>query len=223
MNNAIETLVSQAAGAKDLKLCGIYLNRGRYLLTLFLIPITCILLYVEPLLVMLGQNKEASRYAQIYINYQLPAFYFRVYDDIQRKFLNSLKLNTIPMTAEIFGLAIHVLGNYVLVGRLGLGIEGTAIANGVTSAVVLAINICYAHYVKEIQEAVAWPTDMGKIVTWRGVWSYVAIGLPTAIMRIGASAHVMTFTTGLLGVKEQAAQVIAVQIVVIFYQFSIGL
>ena len=54
------------------------------------------------------------------------------------------------MTAEIFGLLIHVLGNYVCVVRLGLGIEGTAIANGCTIAVVLAINVWYANQVKEI-------------------------------------------------------------------------
>lgn len=202
MNNAIETLVSQAAGAKDLKLCGVYLNRGRYLLAVFLIPITCILLKVEPLLVFLGQDEKACYYAQIYINYQLPAFYFRVFDDIQRKFLNSLKLNTIPMTAEIFGLMIHILGNYIFVIKLDLGIEGTALANGFTSAVVLAFNVIYANCIKEIAEAVAWPDDFEKIVTRKGMWSYVSIGLPVSIMRIGGSGHVMTFTTGLLGVRE---------------------
>ena len=57
MNNGIETLVSQAAGANDLKLCGIYLNRGRFLLVLLLIPITCALMNIKPLLILLGQNE----------------------------------------------------------------------------------------------------------------------------------------------------------------------
>ena len=54
MNSSIETLVSQAAGAKDLKLCGIYLNRGRFLILVFLVPIIFILLNIESTLVKLG-------------------------------------------------------------------------------------------------------------------------------------------------------------------------
>ena len=43
LNGALETLVSQSYGANNLKLCGIYLNRGRYVLCLCFIPVTLIL------------------------------------------------------------------------------------------------------------------------------------------------------------------------------------
>lgn len=51
MNNAIESLVSQAVGAKNIQLAGVYLNQGRLLLTLFFIPVLFLTFYIETILV----------------------------------------------------------------------------------------------------------------------------------------------------------------------------
>ena len=37
LNSAQETLTSQAFGANSIRLCGVYLNRGRFILTVFFI------------------------------------------------------------------------------------------------------------------------------------------------------------------------------------------
>lgn len=42
MNSAIETLVSQARGVKKIELCGVYMNRGRFVTCIMFIP--CILI-----------------------------------------------------------------------------------------------------------------------------------------------------------------------------------
>jgi len=54
LNSTIETLVSQAWGAGEKKLCGVYLNRGRLILSLFFIPIFIILENTESILIYLG-------------------------------------------------------------------------------------------------------------------------------------------------------------------------
>ena len=43
LNSAIETLVSQAKGAGNIELCGVYLNRGRFVLMLVCVPVAVIL------------------------------------------------------------------------------------------------------------------------------------------------------------------------------------
>lgn len=63
LNSSIETFVSQAAGAKNMKLCGVYLNRGRFIMTCVFIPISILLLQVENVLIGLGQNPMVARYA----------------------------------------------------------------------------------------------------------------------------------------------------------------
>lgn len=63
LNSSIETFVSQAAGANNMKLCGIYLNRGRFIMTCAFIPISILLLQVENVLIGLGQNVMVAGYA----------------------------------------------------------------------------------------------------------------------------------------------------------------
>jgi Na+-driven multidrug efflux pump len=47
MNQVIEVLVSQAFGNNNKELCGVYLNRGRFMLTCLFIPITYIILNIS--------------------------------------------------------------------------------------------------------------------------------------------------------------------------------
>ena len=57
LNAGLETLVSQAYGAKNLELCGLYLQRGRYILSTAYVPIVGIFLMSNQMLTKLGQNE----------------------------------------------------------------------------------------------------------------------------------------------------------------------
>ena len=54
LNGALETLTSQAFGAKNLDLCGVYLNRSRFVMIMFFIPITLLWFQTERVLVYIG-------------------------------------------------------------------------------------------------------------------------------------------------------------------------
>ena len=54
VGNAMDTLISQAYGSGNLKLCGVYLNRARVITTVTFIPLTIILMNTKPLLLFLG-------------------------------------------------------------------------------------------------------------------------------------------------------------------------
>ena len=53
-NGAMETLVSQANGSGNIALCGVYLNRSRFVLLLSFIPISMVLFQSEAILVYVG-------------------------------------------------------------------------------------------------------------------------------------------------------------------------
>lgn len=63
MNGAIDTLVSQARGAGDMKLCGQYLQRGRIVNTVIYVPLLCIFLSSGPILSSSGQSLDVSKLA----------------------------------------------------------------------------------------------------------------------------------------------------------------
>lgn len=62
MNSALDTLVSQSAGAGKLEMCGVYLNRGRFIMTLFFLPVLVLSFYIEPILLWSGQNPRVAAY-----------------------------------------------------------------------------------------------------------------------------------------------------------------
>ena len=64
MNGALETLVAQAYGADQLVLCGVYLNRGTFILLAFYIPFALVpFIFGEKIYLALGQDAEVSRLA----------------------------------------------------------------------------------------------------------------------------------------------------------------
>ena len=63
LNNALETLASQAYGSKDLEICGVYLNRARFMLLIVFIPSFLILRQTEWILVLMGQNADVAYYS----------------------------------------------------------------------------------------------------------------------------------------------------------------
>ena len=75
MNGALNTLVSQAAGACNIDLCLMYLKRCKIVMSLCFIPITILILFSEHLLLLIGQIPEVSRYAHQYNLVFLPAIY----------------------------------------------------------------------------------------------------------------------------------------------------
>ena len=56
LNQTVETLVSQAWGAGERELCGVYLNRGRFIMSLSFIPIMFFLVHIKDILIYLGQS-----------------------------------------------------------------------------------------------------------------------------------------------------------------------
>lgn len=84
LNGAVATLVSQAYGGGNIRKCGIYLNRGRFIAILAFIPITLALLLCEDFLVAIGMDPKASEYAGLYTYLLIPAMFFHSQFDATR-------------------------------------------------------------------------------------------------------------------------------------------
>ena len=60
---AMDTLVSQSKGAGNLELCGVYLNRSRFVMSLLYIPMVILSFFVERIYVSWGLDPIASNFA----------------------------------------------------------------------------------------------------------------------------------------------------------------
>ena len=110
---------------------------------------------------------------------------------------------------------MHVLFSWLFVLKLDWQITGTGVAGILTNLIVFSINCGYCFCDEEIRPALLWP---GSYI-FEGVWSYLEIGIPAAIMVLleGCGWHLMTFTVGYFGVSDQSTQIVLMSIVVSYY------
>lgn len=90
INMTLNTVVSQAFGFGDYRMCGIYLNRARIIVSIIFVPLSLFLLQTERIFILVGFDRSASHYSQLYINLLIPGLYFMGILDSNRRFLNSL-------------------------------------------------------------------------------------------------------------------------------------
>lgn len=60
-NAGIEALVPLAKGKGDMKLAGIYLNKGRFILTVMFVVLYFLCFFIESLLLVLRQDPEVCK------------------------------------------------------------------------------------------------------------------------------------------------------------------
>jgi len=87
LNSTLNTLLSQAVGFNDFRLCGVYLNRSRIALTIMYLPLALILTQTQRIFLAVGFDPEASAYSQEFINMIILGFYFMGLIDNNRRFL----------------------------------------------------------------------------------------------------------------------------------------
>ena len=142
---AMDTLCTQAYGAKKRKLLSIYFQRGLWILSIALIPITIVSVFSGSILIMLGQNEEVSKKAGHFVTLSilcLPSLYLY---ELLRKMLQAMNI-MMPMllvaaVSNIFNVALC----YYLVSETSLGYIGAAVARSVSC---VFMPLCLLVYIK---------------------------------------------------------------------------
>ena len=129
---AMDTLCTQAYGAKKPKLLSIYFQRGLWILSIALIPITIISVFSGSILTMLGQNEEVSKKAGHFRHTLDFVPSFALVYELLRKMLQAMNI-MMPMllvaaVSNIFNVALC----YYLVSETSLGYIGAAVARSVS-------------------------------------------------------------------------------------------
>jgi MATE family multidrug resistance protein len=220
-NGALETLVSQAYGAGNLDLCGVYLNRGRFVLLCAFVPVVIMLFQCESILTKIGQDASVSKYAQMYVVAYFPGLILNGLNDSQRRFLNMTGWTRGPLVIQIIGVVCHIIACWYFVWVKDLAIAGVGYASSTTNFIIYMSLLGYTASIPEIREAVQMPT----MDTFRGIGEYLGLGIPSAAMLCLEwwAFEIMTLITGYIGVTEQAAQIILLNIVGTTFMIALGL
>lgn len=85
----IDTLVSQAYGRKDYATCNDYFNVSRIITVILFIPQFFLCYHVDKLFVFMGQPKESSEMAYIYMTIALPGMFLYALFESTRRYLQA--------------------------------------------------------------------------------------------------------------------------------------
>lgn len=134
VSSAVESLVSQAYGNKQYKLCGAFLNKQIMLVTAAFLPIIVGFYNSKNILVnVLGQNELAATECERYLRLVVPALYMdSIYDSFEI-FFTAMEKSYVPLVIQIVSIPLHFVWCQLFTQQMQLGLHGIALAQLLTS------------------------------------------------------------------------------------------
>ncbi|XP_058415641.1 multidrug and toxin extrusion protein 2-like [Diceros bicornis minor] len=218
--SACDTLMSQSFGGKNLKRVGIILQRGILILMLCCFPCWAIFINTEHILLLLKQDPEVSRIAQIYVMAFIPALPVVFLFQLQTRYLQN---QGVVMPQVITGIAANVVNvgmNALLLYALDLGVVGSAWANTMSQFFLSGLLFLYIWWKKiHIDTWGGWTRDCFQ--EWD---SYIQLAIPSVFMLCIEwwTFEIGTFLAGLINVTELGAQAIIYELVSAAYLVPLG-
>jgi len=107
-NLTLVTMLSQAYGARHLNTMGNLINKYKIMLSVLIIPLMLTMLFIKPMLMMIGQSEDLSTKTSNYATLAMLGFFFQLHFDIYRKLLNAMKLFHIHSFIPYISLISHI-------------------------------------------------------------------------------------------------------------------
>ena len=215
LSTALDTLCSQAFGARTPQKMGLYAQTGGLVLSSCLVIVTVLFFYAGDILVALGQPKDVSRLAGTFVWYLLPGIPFIYGYELIRKVLQAQNIAQPMVVTALLANGINIGVGYWFVYHTDYSYLGAAIGltcNYVSLFVLVVPYLAWSGITKvfwngwHFQEAIRGVPEFlrlgipGMLQFMMEWWAFELIGLacglfPNAREAIGANAIVMNVTS----------------------------
>ena len=140
LNRAQDHLTSTAFGVGDLRLCGVYLNRGRAIFFAVMVPLLIFFYFIsEHLIRLVTDDDEVVAYGMLYFRGMLIPQFLGGNIDLQKKWLLRMRIVHIPMYSNALICMFHIPAVYIAIFVLDLDIPGLCYATGISAVTVYLI------------------------------------------------------------------------------------
>lgn len=158
--SALDTLASSSftLSPNDKSQVGVLLQRGLFVLTLFYAAVAFLWLFLsEPLFRALGQPEEITLGSARFLALLVPGGLGYVWFECMKKFLQAQGLYRAGTYALVVVAPLNAVLNHLFVFRLGMGIDGSPIATGISYWLAFWLLVgYYAFFVRPGQESPCW-------------------------------------------------------------------
>ncbi|GMF31403.1 unnamed protein product [Phytophthora lilii] len=147
LSSALDTLCSQAYGAKRFDKIGVYFQAGFVVIATCFVPIFLLNWYSGEFLLLVGQDPEVSMLAQSFSRWAILGVPFVFLYKLLRKVLQAQNIMKPLVAIAAIGAIINALAGYILTYHTSMGFEGIALSRslGNMALPLLLIPYFYCH------------------------------------------------------------------------------
>ena len=235
LNGALETLISQSFGASQdptklekfrlqmRKNCGLFYNRGRFVVSVVMVPIILIFAFSDKILVAIGQDPGVSSIARRYVTLMIPGVWAMGQFDASKKFLSAQYKNNIPVWTQLVTTLLHLGWCQLFIRKMDLRERGAAAATNITYILNLLIVDAWIRIRKnhDFKDMVYWYDR----TCYTNLWPYLKIGVPGMLMLCFEwwAFELLAIFTGLLSVNDLAAEVVIINLTSFIFMLPLGI
>ncbi|RLN53231.1 hypothetical protein BBJ29_000520 [Phytophthora kernoviae] len=225
LTSALDTLCSQAYGAKKYGKIGIYFQAGLQVILACLGPIFLLNWYSEQFLQYMGQDPEVSRLAQVFSRWVLLGVPFVFLYELVRKVLQAQNIMKPLVGIAVIGNIVNIVTGYWLTFNTSMGFEGVALSRSLGNMVMPLLLVPY--FYRHPHHLSQW---------WRGwahkeaaahVGQFLRLGVPGMLMMTMEwwAFEVLTLMAGVLpnAVVSMSAHAVTVNVENLIYMIYAGL
>ncbi|KAI3433740.1 hypothetical protein D9Q98_003547 [Chlorella vulgaris] len=180
---ALDTLAGQAWGAKNYKALGITLQKAVITTLATTAVISVLWANIEPLMLAVGQSEVIALGAARYLRLAIPALLLTGMSECLKRYLQAQGVVQ-PVTAvSCLTLGLAPLFNWLLIFKLGGGIDGAVMAMVACNAVMLALLTAFVAWHERQRLGTPKQTWHGwSRESFKGLGRYYRLALPSTMM-----------------------------------------
>ncbi|CAK9151295.1 unnamed protein product [Ilex paraguariensis] len=223
MAGALETLCGQACGAQQYQKIGTQTYTAIFSLIIVCIPISILWMYMDGILILIGQDPLISHEAGKFTMWLIPALF--AYATIQPliRYFQMQSMVTPMCISSCATLCLHIPLCWVLVFKSGLANVGAAIAVDISMWLNVIILGLYMKYSSTCEETRV-PISMD---VFQGIGEFFRFGIPSVVMLCLEwwSYEIITLLSGLLPNPQLETSVLSVCLntITLLYCIAYGL
>ena len=208
---AAGSIMSRKLGARDIEEATKYSSTGFFLsFVLGLVMAVLSLVFMKPLLYLLGSTETIAPYAGTYIFYILlsaPFFTSSLTMNNLFRYEGKAKFGTIGL---MIGAVINIFGDIILMFGLKLGIAGAGISTAVSQ--IISFSILLSMFLRRKTQTRISIKYVAR--DWKTVWNIIATGFPSLLRQAlnSIAAVLLNKTAGVYGDEAVAAMSIVSRI-----------
>ncbi|KAJ0402338.1 hypothetical protein ATCC90586_006534 [Pythium insidiosum] len=177
---ALDTLCSQAFGAKRFDKIGVYAQSGLVVIGVCLVPIFLANYFMAPVLLWFGQDPVVSELAQVYSRYNLIGMPFVFLYDILRRVMQAQNVMSPMVAIAVISNVVQIGSGYWLAYHTPMGFEGIPLSRSLGNITLPLMVGVYLQYNRAFRDQ--WWSGWNLTAALEHIRLFLSLGVPAMLM-----------------------------------------